>query len=272
MVGTQTRSHSSTTTTTTSSSMGDRDDDGDSMMSESRESSGPTTSIEEEDQKDGDRIRRPILRLPSRIGGGGESKESENRSPIPPIEKSSPCPVSLMLCGPIRGWTPSREALGWAERHLKRFYTRATSIGERGYLEESSHDEGVQDRPSSRQRSELRDMIRDHSHHRGGSPVREVSLSDYRYPPIQTSALIGMERSPSSSPSSRDDEVMRGGPKDDPRPRVFLDGVVERFNGLKELFIDRPVRVRAGSGEGVLKLLVSEEVVESIFFSGGGDF
>jgi hypothetical protein len=44
---------------------------------------------------------------------------------------------------------------------------------------------------------------------------------------------------------------------DDPRPRVFLDGVVERYNGIKELFIDRPVRVRRGYGIEVLKLLVS---------------
>ena len=60
-----------------------------------------------------------------------------------------------------------------------------------------------------------------------------------------------------SSLLSPRDVALGGGPKDDPRPRVFLDGVVERFDGIKELFIDRPVRVRAGSGVEVLKLLVS---------------
>lgn len=41
------------------------------------------------------------------------------------------------------------------------------------------------------------------------------------------------------------------------RPPVFLDGIIRQFTGIKELFIDRPVRARYGSEEDTLRFLVS---------------
>jgi hypothetical protein len=224
------------------------DDDGDATMFENRETSGPTTSSMDEGRMEHTTGRRPILRLPSRMGERSDLDGRMNAK----SESKLPSPVSLMLCGPIRGWTPSREALGWAQRHLTHLYTRP--IGGRGGVEEQQ-DNPAPDRPRSRQRSELRDMIRDNSQNRGGSPAGDVPPSDYRYPP--TSAPLATESPSISSLLSPRDVALGGGPKDDPRPRVFLDGVVERFDGIKELFIDRPVRVRAGSDVEVLKLLVS---------------
>jgi hypothetical protein len=43
----------------------------------------------------------------------------------------------------------------------------------------------------------------------------------------------------------------------DNRPPVFLDGVVRQFTGIKELFVDRPVRAPYGSEEDTLRFLVS---------------
>ncbi|KAJ9120263.1 hypothetical protein QFC22_003163 [Naganishia vaughanmartiniae] len=40
------------------------------------------------------------------------------------------------------------------------------------------------------------------------------------------------------------------------RPPVFLDGIVREFTGIKELFIDRPIRAPYGSEEETLMLLV----------------
>lgn len=43
----------------------------------------------------------------------------------------------------------------------------------------------------------------------------------------------------------------------DNRPPVFLDGIVRQFTGIKELFVDRPVRAPYGSEEDTLRFLVS---------------
>lgn len=41
------------------------------------------------------------------------------------------------------------------------------------------------------------------------------------------------------------------------RPPVFLDGIIRQFTGIKELFVDRPVRAPYGSEEDTLRFLVS---------------
>lgn len=48
------------------------------------------------------------------------------------------------------------------------------------------------------------------------------------------------------------------------RPPVFLDGIVRQFTGIKELFVDRPVRAPYGSEEDTLRLLVRRAFFDAV--------
>jgi hypothetical protein len=257
------------------------DEDGDAEMSDSAICSRPTTASSEgymAEPPPGMAERRPIVRLPSRAGataheGSQSDGAQQNVNSVSDIPRG-PSPLSLMLCGPIRGWKPSREALAWSERHLKGVYTRS-----------ALHADVPSSGETSRKAQQLRNLVRPRDglagiENRGiplertgfhSSATRGRAEPDYYRPRRESGVFfdsqddqhthvpLDMDFSSTASTSAghRGQEVNASDINDDPRPRVFLDGVVERYNGIKELFIDRPVRVRRGYGIEVLKLLVS---------------
>ncbi len=234
------------------------DEEGDMTMGGSRDSSRPTTaSMEEEStppvaEMSGTSAGRPVHRLPRHAAGPGGSGAHPNSRGDSMLNDEAPLPVSLMLCGPIRGWTPSAEALAWAARHLQHMY-RPEAQERLGFDLQGKKLPyfGTSNRAGDSSGTQM-------LFNQYGEPSSSAPFAQYTQD-IRLHAPLGIDSSPISSMDSNGDVMATSGPEvDDPRPRVFFDGVVERYSGIKELFIDRPVRARHGKSTDVLQILVSK--------------